>query len=67
MRSSTSIYESLGSQFFKTTTVIQSGPVAFAGKTGREIPKSSRLRFLVKFSANNFALSDAEDNTPRDR
>ena len=28
-----------------------------------EIPESSRLGFLQKFSANNFALSDAEDNT----
>ena len=32
-------------------------------KTGKEIPKSSRLEFLEKFSANNFTLSDAEDNT----
>ena len=32
-------------------------------KTGREIPESSRLEFLEKFSANNFALPDAEDNT----
>ena len=29
-------------------------------KTGREIPDSSRLEFLEKFLANNFALSDAE-------
>ena len=28
-----------------------------------EIPESSRLEFLEKFSANNFALSNAEDNT----
>ena len=34
------------------------------GKTGKEIPGSSRLEFLEKFSANNFALSDAKDNTP---
>ena len=34
------------------------------GKTGKEIPESSRLEFLEKFSANNFALSDAEDNNP---
>ena len=34
-------------------------------KTGREIPESSRLEFLEKFSANNFALPDAEDNTFR--
>ena len=33
------------------------------GKTGKEIPESSRLEFLEKFSANNFALSDAEGNT----
>ena len=33
------------------------------GKTGKETPESSRLEFLEKFSANNFALSDAEDNT----
>ena len=33
------------------------------GKTGKEIPKSSRFEFLEKFLANNFALSDAEDNT----
>ena len=33
------------------------------GKTGKEIPESSRIEFKVKFSANNFALSDAEDNT----
>ena len=33
------------------------------GKTGKEIPESSRLEFLEKFSANNFALSNAEGNT----
>ena len=27
------------------------------------MPESSRLEFLEKFSENNFALSDAEDNT----
>ena len=32
-------------------------------KTGKEIPESSRFEFLEKFLANNFALSDAEDNT----
>ena len=83
------MYESLGSQFFKTTTGIQSGPDAFdeskfimtfltilgvmdilcsfrlvlEGKTGKEIPESSRLEFLEKFLANNFALSDPVDNT----
>ena len=33
------------------------------GKTGKQIPKSSRFEFLEKFLANNIALSDAEDNT----
>ena len=33
------------------------------GKAGKEIPESSRFEFLEKFLANNFALSDAEDNT----
>ena len=89
LKSSASMYESSGSQFFRTTTEIQSGPDTFdesrfvmtfltilgvieilcsfrlvlEGKTGKEIPESSRLEFLEKFSANNFALSDAEDNT----
>ena len=31
------------------------------GKTGKEIPESSRLEFLEKFLANNFALPDAKD------
>ena len=83
------MYERSGSQFFRTTTEIQSGPHTFdesgfvmtfltilevteifcsfrlvlEGKTGRERPESSRLEFLEKFLANNFALSDAEDST----
>ena len=82
--------ESLGSQFLRTTTRIQSGSDAFdksrlimtfltilgdteilctfrlviEGKIGKKIPESSKLEFLEKFSANNFALSDAENNTP---
>ena len=89
LQSSGSMCESSGSQFFKSTTGIQSGPDAFdesrfvmtfltilgvteilcsfrlvlEGETGKEIPESSRLEFKEKFSANNFALSDAEDNT----
>ena len=81
--------KSSGSQFFRTTTGIQSGPDTFdesrfvmtfltilgvmdilcsfrlvlEGKTGKEIPESSRFKFLEKFLGNNFALSDAEDNT----
>ena len=72
------MWESSGSQVFRTTTGIQSGPDAFdksrlvmtfltifgvteilcgfrlvlEGKTGKEIPESSRLEFLKKFSAN---------------
>ena len=83
------MYESSGSQFFRNTTGIQSGPDAFEeskfvmtfstilgvmeilcsfrlvleGKTGKEIPESSRFEFLEKFLGNNFALSDAEGNT----
>ena len=83
------MYESSGSQFFRTTTGIPSGPDAFdesrfimtfltilgvieilcsfrlvlEGKTHKEIPGSSRFEFLEKLLANNFALSDAEDNT----
>ena len=80
------MYKHSGSQFFRTTTGIQSGPDAFdesrfimtfltilgvmeilcsflEGKTDKELPKLSKLEFLEKFLANNFALSDAEDNT----
>ena len=83
------MYGSSGSQFFRTTTGILSGPDAFdksmfvmtfltilgvtgilcsfrvvlERKTGKEITESRRLEFLEKFLANNFALSDAEDNT----
>ena len=32
-------------------------------KTGKETPASSRLEFLEKFSANNFALSDVDDTS----
>ena len=31
-------------------------------KIGKEIPESSRLELLEKFSWNNFGLSDAKDN-----
>ena len=32
-------------------------------KTSKEIPESSRLEFLETFPENNFALSNAEENT----
>ena len=45
------------------TEILSSFQLVLEGKKGKEIPESSRLEFLEKFSANNFALSDAEDNT----
>ena len=47
----------------KVTEILCSFKLVLEGKTGKEIPESSRLEFLEKFSGNNFALSDAEDNT----
>ena len=47
------------------TEILSSFKLVLEGKTGKEIPESSRLEFLEKFSANNFALSDAEDNTSK--
>ena len=90
LKSSAGMYESSGSQFFRTTTGIRSGLDTFdessfiltlltilgvmeilcsfrlvlEGKTGKEIPESSRLELLEKFLANNSALSDAEDIPP---
>ena len=47
----------------EATEILCSFKLVIAGKTGKEIPQSSRLDFLEKFSANNSALSDAKDNT----
>ena len=33
------------------------------GKTDKEMPECWNLQFLEKFSANNFVLSDAENNS----
>ena len=46
----------------EVTEILYSFKLVLEGKTGKEIHESSRLEFLEKFSANNFALSDAEDN-----
>ena len=43
--------------------ILSSFRLVLEGKTGKYIPESSRFEFLEKFSANNFALADAEDNT----
>ena len=45
------------------TEILCSFKLVLEGKTSKEVPESSILEFLEKFSANNFALSDAEDNT----
>ena len=45
------------------TEILCSFKLVLEGKTDKEIPESSRLEFKEIFSANNFALSDAEDNT----
>ena len=47
----------------EVTEILCSFKLVLEWKTGKEIPESSRLEFLEKFSANNFALSHAEDNT----
>ena len=43
--------------------ILCSFKLVLEGKTGKETPESSKLEFKEKCSANNFALSDAEDNT----
>ena len=48
---------------FGVTEILCSFKLVLERKTGKEILESSRLEFLEKFSVNNFALSDAEDNT----
>ena len=47
---------------FRVMEILWSFRLALEGKTGKEIPESSRLEFLEKFLGNIFALSDAEDN-----
>ena len=43
--------------------MLRSFRLVLEGKIGNEIPESSRLELLKKFLVNNYALSDAEDNT----
>ena len=47
------------------TEILCSFGLVLEGKTGREIPESSRLEFLEKFRAKSFSLSDAKDNTSK--
>ena len=44
-------------------TLLCSFRLVLEGKTGKEMPESSRSEFLEKFLANTFTLSEAEDNT----
>ena len=50
---------------FGVTEILCSFRLVLDGKTGTEIPESSRSEFLEtnNFSANNFTLSDAQDKT----
>ena len=50
---------------FRVREILCSFKLVLDGKTGKEIPESTRSKFLETFSANNFALSDPEDNTYR--
>ena len=47
----------------RVTEILCSFKLVLEEKTGKETPESSRLEFKEKFSANNFALSDAEVKT----
>ena len=47
------------------TEILCSFRLVLEEKAGKEIPESSRLEFIEKFLANNFALSEAEDDTFR--
>ena len=49
----------------QVTEILCSFKLVQEGKTGKEIPESSRLDFLEKFSENFFALSDTEGNISR--
>ena len=43
--------------------ILCSFKLVLEGKTGKEIPESSRFEFLENFFAHNFALSEAVDKT----
>ena len=45
------------STILEVTEILCSFRLVLEGKTGKEIPESSRLEFLEKFSANNFEAS----------
>ena len=45
----------------EVTVILCSFKLVLKGETSKEIPEPSRIEFLEKFSANNFAFSDVED------
>ena len=45
--------------------ILCSSRLVLEGKTGKDIPESSRLELLEKFLANNITLPDAEDSNSR--
>ena len=47
---------------FRVAVMLCSFRLVPEGKTGKEIPESSKLEFLENSLVNSFALSDAEDN-----
>ena len=47
----------------KIMEILCSFTLALEGKTGKEMPESSRLQFVETFLANNFVLSGVEGNT----
>ena len=49
--------------FLTILEIFSSFRLVLEGKTGKLTPESLKLEFLNKFSANIFALSDAEDST----
>ena len=50
---------------FRVTEIPCSFRLVLEGKKSEKIPESSRFELLEKFSANDFALSGAEDNSLR--
>ena len=49
---------------FQVTEILCSFKLVQEGKTGKEIPESSRLVFLEKLSEIFFALSDTKTTSP---
>ena len=50
---------------FEVTWILCGFRLVLEGKAAKTLFESSRLEFLEKFVASNFALSDAEYNTSR--